>query len=179
MFKVEFGMIHNNCPTNQMSRAFPHVRFISPGGFELEGSMIEEVAAIHNPSDEDVEAVLAIWATHQGMTSLSFWSAPPSGPSFVGERPARRKGSAPRRSRGTVVSRSGWETQHDGLEQWTVGCVTRQQAQQLLEDLKQLGEVRFGRITETTWKTCSNRSVFKPTAPSLPFDATGNRPMNT
>ena len=49
MFKVEFGMIHENCPTNQMSRALPHVRFISPGGFELEGSVVEEVAACPQP----------------------------------------------------------------------------------------------------------------------------------
>ena len=46
----------------------------------------------------------------------------------------------------------GMETQHDGLERWTVGCMTREHAEQLLKDLAQLGEVKVGTITETTWE---------------------------
>ena len=46
----------------------------------------------------------------------------------------------------------GMETQYKGLERWTVGCITRAQAEQILKDLEQLGHVEVGTITETTWE---------------------------
>ena len=44
------------------------------------------------------------------------------------------------------------ETQHEGLERWTVACMTWAQAEQLLEDLQQLGDVHAGTIMEISWE---------------------------
>ena len=157
MFKVEFGMIHNNCPTNQMSRALPHIRFVSPGGFELERSMIEEVAAIHNPSDDDVEAVLSYLGNTPGYDEFELLERTPQWAFIRWRATCSPQGFCSQAVDKNRCFKIGLETQHDGLEQWTVGCATRQQAEQLLEDLKELGEVKFGRITETTWE-----QVFDP-----------------
>ena len=152
MFKVQFGMIHNNCPTNQMSRALPHIRFVSPGGFELNQSVVEEVAALHNPSDDDVEAVLAYLSNTPGYNEFELLERTPQW-AFIRWRAT----CSPQGFCSQVVDRNrcfkiGMETQHHGLEQWTVGCATRQQAAQLLADLSELGEVQFESITETTWE---------------------------
>ena len=152
MFKVQFGMIHNNCPTNQMSRALPHIRFVSPGGFELNQSVVEEVAALHNPSDDDVEAVLAYLGNTPGYNEFELLERTPQW-AFIRWRAT----CSPQGFCSQVVDRNrcfkiGMETQHHGLEQWTVGCATRQQAEQLLADLRELGEVQFESITETTWE---------------------------
>jgi len=45
MFQVEFGVAHRGCLVNELSRAFPDVRFICPGGF-VAGSSAEEVIVL-------------------------------------------------------------------------------------------------------------------------------------
>ena len=162
MFKVEFALVHNNCPTNQMSRALPHIRFISPGGFVVGDGMVEEVAAVHKPSDADVQAVLDYLGSTPGYEEFEVlertpqwafirWMAACSPQGFCSQIVEKNRGF-----------KIGMEIQHGGLERWTVACMTRAQAGQLLEDLQQLGDVQSGTITETTWE-----HVFDP----VPIDA--------
>ncbi len=152
MYKVDFAVVHHNCPTNRMSRALPHIRFISPGGFVVADSMVEEVAAIHRPSDEDIAAVTAYLDSTDGYEEYEVlertddwafirWKATCSPKGFCSQVVEKNRGF-----------KIGMETQHDGLERWTVGCMTREHAEQLLKDLAQLGEVKVGTITETTWE---------------------------
>ncbi len=35
MIQVEFGIVHEGCLVNELSRALPEIRFICPGGFVL------------------------------------------------------------------------------------------------------------------------------------------------
>ena len=152
MFKVEFGIIHNNCPTNRMSRALPHIRFVSPGGFELAGSMVEEVAAIYDPSQEDVEAVLSYLGNTAGYDEFELLERTPRWAFIRWRATCSAQGFCSQVVEKNRCFKIGMETQHDGLEQWTVGCATRRQAESLLEELRQLGKIKFGRITETTWE---------------------------
>ena len=151
MFKVEFGIVHHNCPTNQLSRNFPDVHFTSPGGFIVSPGLVEEVLIIDDANDETVEAVM-----HYLNTTPGYDECEPL------ERTADRAfirwraSCTPEAFCSQVVEKNrafkiGNEVQHEGLERWTVACYTRRQAEQLLEDLKALGEVKIARITETSW----------------------------
>ena len=152
MFKVEFSIVHNNCPTNQMSRVLPHIRFVSPGGFVVEQSMVEEVAAIHNPSDDDVQAVLTYLGSTPGYDEFELLECTPQWAFIRWKARCSPQGFCSQVVEKNRCFKIGMETQHDGLERWTVGCATREQAEQLLEDLTQLGDVNFASVTETTWK---------------------------
>ncbi len=35
MIQVEFGIVHEGCLVNELSRSLPEIRFICPGGFVL------------------------------------------------------------------------------------------------------------------------------------------------
>ena len=159
MFKVAFAIVHDRCPTNRMSRALPHIRFISPGGFVVGEGRVEEVAAVHRPSDQDVQAVLDYLAGTPGYDEFELLERTPQW-AFIRWKAA----CAPQGFCSQVVEKNrgfkiGMETQHEGLERWTVACITREHAEQLLADLRQLGEVRVGTITETSWE-----HVFDPVA---------------
>jgi len=58
MFRVEFGLVHRGCLVNEVSQAFPDVRLICPGGF-VDGTLVEEVIVLDNPSEGRVQQVMA------------------------------------------------------------------------------------------------------------------------
>ena len=48
--------------------------------------------------------------------------------------------------------RIGMEIQHGGIEHWEVGCIRASDAQQLIEDLKPMGEMKYHSISEVSWR---------------------------
>ena len=52
--------------------------------------------------------------------------------------------------------RIGLELQQNGLEMWRVACVEREHAEQLLEDLEALGQIKAKSITEQSWQMLLN-----------------------
>ena len=107
---------------------------------------------MHQPSDADVQAVLDYLGSTPAYVDFEVlerapqwvfirWKAKCSPQGFCSQIVAQNRGF-----------KIGMETQHEGLERWSVACMTRPQAEQLLEDLQQLGDVHAGTITETSWE---------------------------
>jgi hypothetical protein len=46
--------------------------------------------------------------------------------------------------------RIGQEIQHEGVERWRVGCRDRSNAEGLIEDLKEMGDLRYHKISEVS-----------------------------
>ena len=45
MCKLEFGIVHNGCVVNELSRTLPDVRVSSVGGFRISPTRVDEVWA--------------------------------------------------------------------------------------------------------------------------------------
>ena len=152
MFRVEFGIVHHGCPTNQLTRQFPQFRFINPGGFVLGPSTVEEIMALVEPSEQDIRDLLDYTAGEETYEVCELIERSLDKAFF-----RMRANCVPREFCSEVVEKNhgfkiGMETQGDGLERWTVGCLRRDQAEQILKDLEAVGEVKVGRITETSWQ---------------------------
>ena len=152
MFKLEFGIVHEGCLVNRMSRALPSLKIVSAGGFILNPTQADEVLIIENPTEEDVE------------DALSFLKN--SGEIEVAKELERTEDKSFIRILTTAAPNTGYcsevvaknrcfnlnmEVQHNGVEQWLVGCLERSQADQLVEDLKKMGSLQYHRITESSW----------------------------
>lgn len=152
MFKVEFEMGHEGCVVNELSRALPKIRLICPGGFILGPSSVAELIVVDNPSDEDVRAVMGFLEALPEIDRVQLLERT-GDKAFIYFKSLRM----PKTFCSQVVERNhgfciGMEIQEDGLEKWTVGCVERSDAEQLLSDLEPLGEVTRQTITEGSWQ---------------------------
>ncbi len=152
MFMVKFGMVHDGCLVNELSRAFPAVKFICPGGFILGPSRVEELLALDQPSDEEIKAVIRHLQNTRGVDQVQLLERT-ADKAFI----YFKASVVPKRFCAQVVEKNrcfkiGLETQHQGLERWTVGCAERKDAEQLVKDLSELGTVVEKSITETSWQ---------------------------
>ena len=150
MFKAEFSIIHRGCLVNELSRNFPEICFICPGGFIL-GSSVEEIIVLDKPKEGEVQAVLDYLKTSYKVKTVKLL-----------ERDANKAfisfecNTLPEKFCSGIVSgnrcfRIGMEIQHGGLEIWRVGCAERQHAEHLLEELKEVGELKHSLISEVSW----------------------------
>jgi len=156
VYKLEFRLVHHNCPTNQLARYFPRVHFTSPGGFIVEPGIVEEVLVIDNATDEIVDAVMYFLDTTPGYDEFELLERT-SDRAFI----RWRASCVPNTFCSQVVEKNrafkiGNEVQHEGLECWTVACFTREQAEQLVEDLEKIAEVKLCKITEGSWASVIN-----------------------
>ncbi|MCX6991851.1 MAG: hypothetical protein NT011_01785 [Kiritimatiellaeota bacterium] len=152
MFNVEFHIVHRGCLVNELSRSFPKIRFICPGGFVLGPSSVEELIVLDKPSEAEVQAVLNYLGTSPKVATVELLERS-SNRAFV-----RMVSTAlPQKFCSQVVAKHhcfpiGTEIQEGGLEMWRVGCVERRQAEQLLEELEGLGELKHSSISEGSWQ---------------------------
>ena len=151
MFRVEFSLVHRGCLVNEVSGAFPDVRLICPGGF-IEGSSAEEVIVLDNPSEDRVQQIVEYLAASPKImeTELLERTTDKAFVRFVTE-------SLPEEFCSRVVEkhhgfRLGMEIQEGGVEIWRVGCAKREQAEELLQELKSLGDMKHSAISETSWE---------------------------
>ena len=153
MFKLEFGIVHEGCIVNEMSRALPHIRLICPGGFILGPNSADEIIALDNPTDGDVESVLTFLRNAPTIPEASLVERTPDR-AFVhllsSKDPA--VGYCSQAVYSNRCFRLGSEVQHGGVEQWKVGCKERSYADALVEDLKAMGELRYHRLSEASWE---------------------------
>jgi len=153
MFKLEFGIIHHHCPSNQLSRQFPELRIINPGGFVLGPNLVEEIAVIDQATDESVADVLQYISETPKYVECELLERT-AHRAFIRWRadciPEEFCSQVVERNRGFKI---GMEEQRGGLEHWMVGCYDRQQAEQLVEDLKAIGDVEYSRIHEESWQS--------------------------
>ncbi len=100
MYKLEFGIVHEGCVDNELSRAVPDVRLVHPGGFIVSADLAEEVLALNNPTDAHVESVLEFLRESNGIAEVELLertsdtafvhlvsSAPAADPSITGRTP--------------------------------------------------------------------------------------------
>ena len=153
MLMVEFGIVHDGCVVNEMSRALPDIRLISAGGFTLSPTGVDEVLAIESADDGDIATVVEHFQHTPGITHVDVLERTPD-KAFVRIRatvdpPGGYCSQTVERNR---CFKLGKETQHGGVERWKVGCYDRAQAERLVEDLKKLGELKYHKISEVSWE---------------------------
>ena len=152
MFRLEFGIVHEGCLVNRMSRALPDLRIISAGGFIVSPTQADEVLIIENPADEDVEAALS-FLKNSGETEAAAELERTGDKSFIRilTTAAPKTGYCSEAVARNRCFNLGMEVQQGGVEQWRVGCMERSQAERLVHDLGEMGELRYHRITESSW----------------------------
>jgi predicted DNA binding protein len=151
MYKVDFTIVAPDSPINRLSKAFPDLRFVSLGSFDLDETSAEEFVAIGPANDDQVKGVLEYLATAQGHEGFELLER-------AGDRAFVRWQAAcePETFSSRVVAENhcfkiGGEAVKDGQETWSVGCASRAQAEQLLRELGEVGELIASEISEATW----------------------------
>ncbi len=152
MYQVEFAIVHEGCVLNELSRTFPKLRIICPGGFVTGPSSVEELLVLDQPSDEDMEQVMGFFEKLTEIDHLELLERT-ADKAFIYFRSQR----LPKTFCSKVVERNrglriGLEIQEDGLEKWKLACVTRSDAEQLLKDLQFLGELKHTSISQVPWQ---------------------------
>ena len=152
MFLLEFGIVHEGCVVNELSRAVPDVRLICPGGFILDANSADEIIALEKPTDAEVEAVLGFLEDSNSIAESSLVERTPDR-AFVHLRSsaAPEVGYCSQAVERNRCFRIGQEIQLGGVEQWRVGCGARSNAEGLIEDLKGMGDLRYSRVSEASW----------------------------
>ena len=152
MFKLEFGIVHEGCLVNRMSRALPSLKIVSAGGFILNPTQADEVLIIENPTEEDVEDALS-FLKNSGEIEVAKELERTEDKSFIRilTTAAPNTGYCSEAVAKNRCFNLNMEVQHNGVEQWLVGCLERSQADQLVEDLKKMGSLQYHRITESSW----------------------------
>ena len=151
MFRVEFSIVHRGCLVNEMSREFPELRIICPGGF-ITGDSVEELIVLDKPTEDQVQGVLDYLAASPKVTEVA-----------LVERTAERVfilficGPLPEAFCSRVVQKHhgfpiGMEIQRDGLEIWRVACTDRGEAERLLEEIATLGDLKDSSISQGSWE---------------------------
>ncbi len=152
MYQVEFSIIHRGCVVNELSRTFPTLRFICPGGFVTGPSSVEELIVLDNPSDRDIEQVMGFFEKITEIDHLELLERT-ADKAFIYFRslslPETFCSKVVEKNRGFAI---GMEIQQGGLEKWKVGCPERGNAEQLLTDLELLGELKQASISQTSWQ---------------------------
>jgi hypothetical protein len=152
MVKLEFGVVHEGCTVNELSRALPRIRFVCPGGFVLSKSSAEEIIVIDDADDDKIEAALEFLRESTAIAEASLIEKtkgkafiriltktnPQTG--FCSDAVSKNKGF-----------KLGREIQFDGVESWAVGCFTVSDAESILAEIAKLGEIRYQKISESSW----------------------------
>ena len=159
MIKVEFWIEHEGCLVNELSRAFPEVKLLCPGGFVVSPSLVEEVIVADGASEDAVERVVEHLRGVDGIRSAEVVERN-NGRSFihitVTKVPEDFCSAVVRRNRCFPI---GVEKQEAGQEKWVVGCLHREQADRMLEELGKLGNITHQKITEESWNAILSEVV--------------------
>ena len=157
MYTLDFGIVHKDCVVNELSRKYPNVKIVCLGGIVLDpklsnGLTAEEILSIESDSETEISAAITFLREHAHITEtlileksegktcvrLLASSVPITG--YCSE--------AVRKNRCYPL---GLEIQKGGVEQWLVGCYDRFQLDSLLEQLEEMGEIKYKNISEKNW----------------------------
>lgn len=154
MFLLEFGLIHDGCIVNQLSRFIPRVRIVAVGGFVLSNGGANEIIALDCPVESEVESALEFLRKSQMIDSVSVVensdhrvfihlisnSAPEVG--YCSETVNRN-----------LCHKVGLEIQHEGVEQWKVMSTEVSYFETLIGDLKKMGDLKYHKVSrEVSWE---------------------------
>lgn len=152
MIKIKFGIVHRDCYVNELSRKFPQLRIVCPGGFQTGKKSVEEIIALATKDKREVKAVIDYFNHSQCISKVELLattrqftfillvtrSIPKTG--FVSNVVAKNR-----------CFRLDFEVQEAGIEKWVVGCVSRDSADQLLTDLARLGELKYAKVSTVSY----------------------------
>jgi len=153
VFKVKFGLEHRGCLVNELSRQFPDVRIMCPGGFHMDDGNVEEIIAPFVTKETVIKDIISfldkdsrvleveLLEKNNGFAFIRFTSRVLQGATFVSDVVAKNR-----------FFRIGVEEQSGGIERWTVGCVLEENTQKLLAELKTIGELKYGEVTKGSYK---------------------------
>ena len=152
MFKLEFGIVHRDCVVNELSRALPEIRIISAGGFITSPTEADEVLIIDSSSDADIDSFMNFLQNSPKIAEADLMKRLPD-KAFV--RILCSAGPETGYCSQAVYKNRcfnlGKEVQIGGVEQWTVGARQRLQAENLVKDLQEMGDLKYHTITEVSW----------------------------
>lgn len=125
---------------------------ICPGGFILGPEHVEELIVLDHATEAEERAVLNHLNDAPGIEKADvvertddkvfiYFKAVETPETFCSQVVERNR-----------CFKIGIEIQTDGVEQWKVGCVERADAENLLEELKDLGDLTHTSITEASWQ---------------------------
>ena len=156
MYLLEFGIAHEGCVVNELSRAVPNVRFICPGGFVINANSADEILALDNPTDSDLESVMDFM---NGSGSVADFSVVEQTPDrvfiYFRSAAAPQVGYCSEAVERNHCFRIGHEIQYQGLEQWRVGCKNKSDSDGLVKDLEGMGDLQYHRLSEVSWAELS------------------------
>ena len=176
MFLLEFELVHRGCIANELSRAVPNVRMIAVGGFVLENRGDDEIIALDNPTETDIESAMDFLRSSDIIEQLSVIERSPdrafihltsnAGPEvgYCSETVERNR-----------CHKIGLEIQHEGVERWRVRCTDRSYAEghrrgpqgdggsQISQDLRggELGRADCQQWTRVRLRSCVPALVTK------------------
>ena len=160
MIKVAFGIVHRDCLVNELSRKFPRLQIVCPGGFRTGKQSVEEILALATNDKRQVEAVLGYLRSSQGVIKAE-WLATSGRFVFLllATRRIPKTGFVSAVVAKNRCFRLVFEVQEGGIEKWVVGCVSRGSADHLLADLARLGPLNYATISEVSYGELMKSSV--------------------
>ena len=139
MFFLEFGLVHDGCIVNQLSRFMPQVCIVAVGGFVLSNGDADEIIALDCPSESEVESVLEFLRKSQMIDKVKLIENSDHHV-FI----HLISNSAPK---------VGFEIQHEGVEHWKVISTNVSYFETLIEGIKERGDLKYHKMSiQRSWE---------------------------
>ena len=157
MYTLEFGIVHQDCVVNELSRKYPSVKIVCLGGIVLDpnlsgGHTAEEILSIESSNETEILDSIQFLKEHDQIAEISIIEK------TTGKTIVRLLASAvPVTGYCSEVVRKnrcyplGLEIQKGGIERWVVGSYESSQLDSLLEQLSKMGEIKYKNISESNW----------------------------
>jgi len=157
MYTLEFGIVHQDCVVNELSRKYPSVKIVCLGGIVLDpnlsgGHTAEEILSIESSNETEILDSIQFLKEHDQIAEISIIEK------TTGKTIVRLLASAvPVTGYCSEVVRKnrcyplGLEIQKGGIEQWLVGSYESSQLDSLLKQLSNMGEIKYKKMSKSNW----------------------------
>ena len=162
MHTLEFGIIHHDCVVNELSRKYPNVKIVCLGGIVLDphisdGHTAEEILSIESSNQTEILDSIRFLKQHDQISEISIIEKT-NGKSIVRllASAVPVTGYCSEAVRKNRCYPLGLEIQMGGVEQWVVGSYESSQLDSLLEQLSEMGEIKYKNISKSNWSALVN-----------------------
>ena len=157
IYTLEFGIVHQDCVVNELSRKYPNVKIVCLGGIVLDsdlsgGYTAEEILSIESSNETEILDSIRFLKEHNQIAEISIVEE------ATGKTIVRLLASAVPVSGycSEVVRKNrcyplGLEIQKGGVEQWLVGSYESSQLDSLIKELSNMGEIKYKNVSKTNW----------------------------
>ena len=148
MALLEFGLVHDGCIVNQLSRFMPQVRIVAVGGFVLPNGGANEIIALDCPVESEVESALEFLRDSQMIDNVrAIENSDHRVFIHLISNSAPEVGYCSETVNSNLCHKVGLEIQYEGVEQWKVMSTEVSHFETLIEDLKEMGELKYHRVS--------------------------------